>query len=65
MATKIYKPSEFLSQEEQDRIHAEIQAAKDKNMEYDEDCPELTPEMLKQLKVSARNRERARRINAQ
>ena len=64
MGTKIYKPEPILSEEEKARIHKEVEAAQNRPIEYDEDCPELTPEMLKQLKAAVRNRKRARELKA-
>ena len=64
MGSKIYKPSPIIYEEEKIRIHKEIEAAQSRPIEYDEDCPELTPEMLKQLKSSVRNRKRARELKA-
>ena len=37
---------------------AEVQNAKKYPLVFDEDCPELSPEMLKALKCSAANRNR-------
>ncbi len=39
-------------------IEAELERARKMPQVYDEDCPELSPSMLKQLKVAARNRNR-------
>lgn len=41
-----------------EEIALELEEAKKKPIEYDEDCPELSSSMLKQLKVAARNRDR-------
>lgn len=65
MGTIVYTPDSNITEEERNKIHAEIQAAKEKPVEYDEDCPELTEEMLVQLKVAARSRDRIKNLNVQ
>ena len=52
-----YKKGQKLTE---DQI-AEIEAAKEKPIVYDEDSPELTPAMEKAFLVAARNRNRYRR----
>ena len=41
-----------------EEIQQELERAKAKPVVFDDDCPELSPAMLKQLKVAARNRDR-------
>ncbi len=41
-----------------EEIKKEIENAKKMPIVYDDDCPELSPAMLKQLKAAARNRDR-------
>ena len=49
-----YKKGQKLTEEQ----IAEIEAAKEKPIVYDEDCPELTPAMEKAFLLAARNRNR-------
>lgn len=54
--------NEPLTEEEKERIHREIEEAKKLPIVYDEDSPELTPEMEEAFKkaVIERNRKRAK-----
>ena len=56
MATKtmVLSPDQKPSKEQL----LEVQKAAQKPIVFDEDSPELSPAMLKQLKVAARNRDR-------
>ena len=49
-----YKKGQKLTEEQ----IAEIEAAKEKPIVYDDDCPELTPAMEKAFLLAARNRNR-------
>ena len=49
-----YKKGQELTEEQ----IAEIEAAKEKPIVYDEDCPELTPAMEKAFLLAARSRNR-------
>ena len=52
--TMVLSPDQKPSKEQ---LH-EVQKAAQKPIVFDEDSPELSPAMLKQLKVAARNRDR-------
>ena len=49
-----YKKGQELAKEQ----IAEIEAAREKPIVYDDDCPELTPAMEKAFLLAARNRNR-------
>lgn len=51
-------PGQGLTDEERE----EVQNAKKIAPVFDEDCPELSPTMLKSLKVAVRNRNRAEEV---
>ena len=55
--TVIYKKGMKLTEEQ----IAEIEAAKEKPIVYDEDSPELTPAMEKAFMLAARSRDRYKR----
>lgn len=54
IVTVEYKKGQKLTDEQ----IAEIEAAKEKTIVFDEDCPELTPAMEKSFLLAARNRKR-------
>lgn len=58
ITTVQYKKGQKLTEEQ----IAEIEAAKEKPIIYDEDSPELTPAMEKAFVLAARNRNRYKKV---
>ena len=52
-------PGQNLTEDEKRKIQEEIAYARTLPQEFDDDCPQLSKNMMKSLKVAVRNRNRA------
>lgn len=59
----VIKPGDAISEEEMDVFRTEVEEAKARPIEFDEDCEELSPAMVKALKCAAAQRNRERRYS--